>query len=393
MKEEDRNKDSWWKKFALLGAGILLYMILQNLKGVLSGVGVFLSAFSTLFIGAVTAYILNSISLFFSEKVFGKLKKRKLAWSLSVVVTFLILLAAIALLMVALVPQLTENIEVLMANVDVYAANLVEKASAFGEPVKNAAQSLVETLSGENGIINSLGSSILGDMSDLVSKAGKIGTKVVNVIIGMIFALYFMFSKDSIRKVFGKLNSLIMSPVYAYRSRYLMKKFNGIFSKHIIFQLLDSLIIGVLNFIFMVVTRMPDATLISVVNAFTNLVPTVGPIVGGGIGAVLLLLTKPTAVIPYLVFTILLQMSDGYLIKPKLFGEALDVPGLIILIFVMVLGKLMGMAGMLLAIPVAGFFVHLYTQWLIPWLELRRELADYKREFKKNNEKDKATEE
>ena len=389
MKEENKNARSWWKSFLFVGGCILLFLLLQNLRGVLSGIGVFLSAFSTLFIGAVTAYVLNPLALFFSEKVFKKLKKRKLAWSLGVVVTFLILFAAIALLMIALVPQLTENIEALMANVDVYAANLVEKAAAFGDPVKEAAQSLVDNLSGDNGVINSLGSSILGDMSDIVSKAGKIGSKAMNITIGIIFALYFLFAKDSITKAFKKLHSLIMSPLHVYQSRFLMSKFNDIFSKYIIFQLLDSLIIGTLNFIFMVVTRMPDAMLISVVNAFTNLVPTVGPIVGGAVGALLLLLTKPAAVIPYLIFTVLLQMSDGYLIKPRLFGEALDVPGLIILIFVIVLGRLMGMAGMLLAIPAAGFFVHLYTQWLIPWLELRKELSDYKREIKKNTEKDK----
>lgn len=388
MKEYRNNRNVRWKSYALGGCCcVLLFAVLQNLRGVLSGVGVFLSAFSTLFTGAVIAYVLNPLALFFSDKVFKKLKNRKLAWSFGIVVTFIILIVAVALLLIALVPQLTENVEVLMANVDEHSASLLNKAEAFGEPVSSMAQSLTESLSGSDGLVNQLGSSFLGDMSDLVSKAGNIGGKTMNAIIGIIFALYFMFSKDSIKEAFKKLYALVVSPVNVVRSSYLLDKFNDIFAKYVVFQLLDSLIIGTLNFIFMLVTGMPDALLISVVNAFTNLVPTVGPIVGGAIGGVLLLLTKPEAVIPYLLFTVLLQMSDGYLIKPRLFGEALEVPGLIILIFVIVLGKLMGMAGMLLAIPAAGFFVHLYTQWLIPWLELRRDLAEYQKEMSRSTAK------
>ena len=152
----------------------------------------------------------------------------------------------------------------------------------------------------------------------------------------------------------------------------LAAKFNAIFSKYIVCELADALIIGALNAVFMKIFRMPYVLIISVIVAVTNLIPTFGPLIGGGIGAFILLLIKPTAVIPFLIFTLIVQTLDAYLIKPKLFGNALNVPGVLILIAIIIFGKLMGVTGMLLAIPFAAILVYLYTERLVPWLEKRK---------------------
>ena len=128
----------------------------------------------------------------------------------------------------------------------------------------------------------------------------------------------------------------------------------------------------------MLIMGMPDVALISVVVAITNLIPTFGPLIGAVFGTFILLLLKPSAVIPFLILTAVLQTFDAYFIKPKLFGNALSVPGALILVAIIVFGKLMGVIGMLISIPCAAIIVFLYDEILIPKLELNRDLKQFK---------------
>ena len=122
--------------------------------------------------------------------------------------------------------------------------------------------------------------------------------------------------------------------------------------------------------------HMPYAMFCSVVVALTNLAPTFGPFVGAFICAVILLLAKPEAVIPFLLFTLLLQLVDGYVIKPRLFGSALKVPAFLVLVFLVVGGKIWGVPGVLLAIPLAAILSYIYKGIAVPWLRSRKEVKD-----------------
>ena len=64
-----------------------------------------------------------------------------------------------------------------------------------------------------------------------------------------------------------------------------------------------------------------------------------------------------------------------------------------ILIAIIVFGKLFGLVGMLLAIPIAAILVFLYSKILLPWLELRQELKDYRREMESGKKQSEAASE
>ena len=121
--------------------------------------------------------------------------------------------------------------------------------------------------------------------------------------------------------------------------------------------------------------------LISVIVALTNLIPTFGPIIGGAIGAFILVLIKPWHALAFFIFTLVLQFVDGYILKPKLFGSSLGVSGLLILISVLVCGNIAGVVGILLSIPLAAILNFVYVDVTLPYLEkkaAKREAAEAK---------------
>ena len=69
----------------------------------------------------------------------------------------------------------------------------------------------------------------------------------------------------------------------------------------------------------------------------------------------------------------ILQFLDGYVIKPKLFGNSLGVSGLLILAAVVVFGNMFGIVGILLSIPLAAILDFIYSDYFLPMLERRQE--------------------
>ena len=132
--------------------------------------------------------------------------------------------------------------------------------------------------------------------------------------------------------------------------------------------MLDGIIVGVINAIFMVIARMPYVSLISVVVGVTNLIPTFGPVIGAVIGAFILVLVNPMQALIFLIFTMVLQLIDGYILKPKMFGGSLGVPAAWILISIVVGGKLFGIPGIVLGIPFAAIISFVYEELVMPML-------------------------
>jgi len=112
--------------------------------------------------------------------------------------------------------------------------------------------------------------------------------------------------------------------------------------------------------------------MISVVVGLTNLVPTFGPIIGAVVGAFVLMMNNPIHALLFLAFTGILQALDGYMIKPKLYGDTLGVPGIWILIAVVIGGRVLGMWGMLLAIPIVAILDIVIRETLLPFMEERK---------------------
>jgi predicted PurR-regulated permease PerM len=136
----------------------------------------------------------------------------------------------------------------------------------------------------------------------------------------------------------------------------------------------------------MMIAGMPFVSLISVIVGVTNLMPTFGPMIGAAIGAFILVLVEPMHALAFLIFTLVLQLLDGYILKPKLFGGSLGVPAAWILISIVVGGKLFGVVGIVLAIPFSAIVVFVFEELLMPLL-LSRKARNEKAESLESEEK------
>lgn len=128
-------------------------------------------------------------------------------------------------------------------------------------------------------------------------------------------------------------------------------------------QLTLMFIIGVLSYVGLKIIGLKYALVLAVISGFFEIVPVVGPIAAGVLSALIALAISPIAAIIVAVFYILLQQTENAVIVPKIMQKAVGLPAPVILIAILVGGKLLGILGALLAVPIAASFYVIFHEW------------------------------
>ena len=103
--------------------------------------------------------------------------------------------------------------------------------------------------------------------------------------------------------------------------RNVLRESGRIFTSFIFGKALDSLIIGIICFIAMVIFRFPYAVLISVVVGITNMIPYFGPYIGGAVGFLFILIVSPFKALLFALLILVIQQFDGLYLGPKILGD------------------------------------------------------------------------
>lgn len=300
------------------------------------------------------------------------MKNERTAWLWSVVLALVVLILLIVLLFMALIPQVINSIASLVSNFDSYAAS-VDK---FLDRITNlAAKYNLDATALEasaHNMVNNLVDSLPSRLNQLVSASKTLGSNLVTWLLGFVLAVYFLVDKPSqVRGLKRFFHAILPQKTFDGFVRFCTRS-DKILVKFISCEVIDGVIVGIVNFIFMAICGMPYNVLISVIVAVTNLIPTFGPIIGTVIGGLILVLNNPWQALLFVIFTLILQTVDGYIIKPRLYGDQLGVSGVLILIAIIVGGRIFGMVGILLGIPVAAILMFVYDEYVIPKLEMRK---------------------
>lgn len=364
-------KKKWVSYTIATCSAVVLYMVLANFPSILKGINSFFSFLRPVILGIVIAYIFNPVALMFERGLFKKIKKESRRWKLSVAFTIFFILLAVVLLFVALVPQLIDSVSKLISSIGEY----VDPSNNFLKDLEN--NKIVQLIgidltaleSFEKDILGIIGGYFSENMGSLVNGSLNAGRGMFDLVLAFIFAIYFLLDNRRLIRGFSKFLSLAMNEKTYKRTCDVTDRCNTILIRYISFDIIDGIIVGFANLIYMLIAGQPYSVLISVIVGVTNLAPTFGPIVGGAIGAFILVLENPWYALWFIVFTIILQTIDGYILKPRLFGESLGVSPLMILVAIVLGGRKFGVIGIVLAIPFAAIIDFIWKDYVIKKLE------------------------
>lgn len=375
----------WFGNALAVCAGVLLYVALEH-----GWLRLILNFFYPVTAGAAIAYMIDPIARLLERRVLKKISSDKWKRVLAVVLSLLLIVFFVILLLLFLIPQLIDSVNLLINNLQIYFISFQEWLNEVSvqlshtpgvlpvnpENINNLFGSLDTTVEGlirwimEN--IGSLSGSTLDFGRGIMNFSVDLMIRLMNGTLAFILSIYFLLGKKGIIDNIKRLFQAALTDEQYGKFHDFVKHCNEILIRYILCDLVDALIVGIFNWIFMLVFRIPYAVLISVVVGVTNLAPTFGPIVGGVIGGFILLLINPWYALMFVVFTLILQTVDGYIIKPRLFGGQLGVSSVLILVFLIVGGRVFGIYGVLLSIPMAAIVDFSYRDYLLPFLEKKK---------------------
>ncbi|MCR5580131.1 MAG: AI-2E family transporter [Pseudobutyrivibrio sp.] len=356
----------WYSLTVSICIGVVLFVLLIRFSTVINAVGTFLGFFSTVFLGAVFAYIINPLSKLFYNKVFCKIKKPGTRKGLS---NFAALIAIILFLIYAtvlVIPQLVDSALTFASNFDGYIASLQSTLLSMG--VSTSTIDLNSVVSSSAEIIDEMSEWIKNNLDTIMLTTVDLGKAVGQILIALMLSIYFLAEKDNLKSGGSRFLKAVFKDKYPKVKHFIIKS-DSILSRYIVYNLVDALIIGIVNAVFMSLVGLPYVGLVSFLVCITNIIPTFGPIIGMVIGGLILIIVKPWYAGVFVVFSLILQTVDGYVIKPKLFGDSLGVSGLWILVGIVAGGRMFGVIGILLAIPVVAIIDMIYHEYVLPVLE------------------------
>ncbi len=317
---------------------------------------VIIKIFEPIIWGAVIAFIMNPIMMgtenFLGKYIFRKKPHPKIARAIGVAAAALVFIAVILAIILAVIPEIMSSIpgiysgitNDLIPKVQTWAKTILDDNPSVQQAVMNGLSDLGLSL---QNLLSALGPQLTGLLNSLLDFANS----VKNFAFGFIVAIYFLASKKTLQAQAKKLIVACFSEdtyhwIFDFTTNTNSALLNFIYGK-----VIDSIIIGILCGIGMLVFNMPYAMLISIIIGITNIIPIFGPFIGAIPSALLVLIAEPRKVIWFLLFILALQQLDGNIIGPKILGSKVGLSSFWMLFSIIVFGSMFGIVGMIVGVP------------------------------------------
>ncbi len=339
----------------------LLYLCINYWKNVAHILSLIISAATPLVIGGVIAYFVNILMSAYEGLYLPKSKKKAAILTrrpVCMILAFVTIFAIISIVAGIVVPQLVLCVQLLLKELPGALMYLATKAGELNIIPDNIAELLTEidwnSRIGE--IFNVLTSGVGSVMNIAVKAITTVFSGIVTALLSIIFAFYLLASKDKLKGQTARVLTHYLKKQWCDKIFYVLSTLDDCFHRYIVGQCTEAVILGVLCAAGMWILRLPYAPMIGALVAFTALIPIAGSYIGAVIGALMIITVSPVKALVFIIFLIILQQIEGNIIYPKVVGRSIGLPGIWVLAAVTIGGGIMGIAGMLIGVPIAAAF-------------------------------------
>lgn len=345
----------------MLFAALLVFVIIYFNRIIAAGKFV-LDVFMPFVIGSVIAFILHIPMGFFERKLEKLCRKRfKGIRAVSMLSAMLAVIAVLGFVMIIVIPQLISTITEITNVIPVAIRTIFEKLETLfseNEQIMGYISQIEGIKFDWRGILNSLTNFLKTGFSDIITTTymatGSILGGLMDFFISFAFAIYILAQKEQLARQFGRLFRAFLKPARWERARHVLEILYNNFKNYITGQCIEAVILGAMFVVVMTLFGLPYPLLVGVLIGVTALIPIMGAFIGCFISAFLILIISPVEALIFVAVFLVLQQIEGNLIYPRVVGGSVGLPAIWVLMAVSIGGSLMGVAGMLIFIPLTS---------------------------------------
>lgn len=338
----------------------LLILGIINFKHIVNFLSSVIDILMPFIIGFILAFVLNIPMKYYYKK--SNIKNEKKKKTIAAILAFLTFLAVIILLIIVIIPQVVENIKQLVTNMP----DVIKQAKTWLDFILNEFNISSDVIKQAENMQNDVGKILFGYISswapNIASGVTSITTSIAHLFMGVIIAVYMLFSKEKLLSQINKVGQAYLDEKKYLQVKEICHLIAETFENFFTGQVTESFIIGILCYIGCKILNIPYASIAALIIGLTNIIPYFGPIIGAVISCVLILFVSPMKAIIFLVFSTCLQQFESNLIYPHVVGSSVGLSALWVLFAVTAGGGLFGITGMIFGLPVFSVIYELFRR-------------------------------
>ena len=309
------------------------------------------------------AYLLNE-PMMYIEKLLSNLlsktsKKNNLKYNFLLRLLSIILLLSLVIVLLVLIYNYIVSLIFMSIN------EIIDSLPEFENQLKIWSNEIIKSLKDKNidiPITGQIASQIAGKVgiaaekivSFFVTSISNISSFILNFVVTIILMIYFLSDKERLIRQLKKFAHILLPNKFENALTTFLIDLDNIVGKFILGEILDSIIVGIVSIILLLIIKHPFAVLIGVLAGITNIIPYIGPILGAALAFLLGIFTSMSMGITGAILLLLYQQIDGNFVQPKIVGDKIGLSPVWILIVVLIGGSYFGALGMILSMPIAG---------------------------------------
>lgn len=321
---------------------VVLCIYLGKEIKILTFIGNVLSVATPFFIGIVIAWLLDPIVTWLSKK--------KVNRTIGSSFVFLIFIAVLYLFFRLLVPmlytQINEFVGILPSLFNKFSSfigNAFDRLAVGGIDLSTIESSIYSGV--EKFAVNlttELPTTILNFTTGLVSSVGTF-------LLGLVVGFYLLIDFDGVKHVLD-----FFPKKWHYSIKKVCNELNTTFKAFVQGTLFIALVVSVLSWILFKIVGLPSPMLFGVIAGITNIIPYVGPWIGGALAAIVGFTVSPLVGVLTIVVVLLIQQVDNIVLHPIIMSKTVHLHPVTIMITLLIFGYFWGIIGMILSTPIVA---------------------------------------
>jgi predicted PurR-regulated permease PerM len=334
---------------------IILLFIIYRLAGVLF----------PFVIGGVLAYMLFPIVRLLERVMPWQERRPTLSRIIAIAIVIVVALGIIAGSLSLIIPQIVNEATQFIADLpEIFQDARATVEQLNREYTERIPEEIKQNI--EEGLAEA-GNILLGAVQDAFLRIAGFITNAFSLVIGLSIIPIFLFYLLKDQK---SLSDGIYTPVpvaIRLHLRNVASIINQIIGSYIRGQLLLAVVVGTLTALGLFLLGIPFQVLLGIIAGITELMPIIGPWIGGAVGVLVTLATAPEKVIWVILLYLGIQVLENSFLVPRIQGNALDLHPIAMMVVIVIGSHLFGLWGVILGPLVAAVAKEVIKYFIDEW--------------------------
>lgn len=337
------------------------------------------SIIGLLILAAIFVWVLLKISIIFPPLVVAllmiyllnplvtRLEERGVSRSLGTLLAYVVVGATVTVLIIAITPFASRQIEQFSDDWPRFKLELADSAVNFGENINERfgvdldtsrvtclldADDTDDADAPSRQRCDAVTQRFRESITASADRITEVGSSVLHVlvifILGPLLALYLLIDLPQLQRDVLNLVPKDHQQEVADLGSKIGRTVGGFFRG----QFLVALIVGIMSAVGFLIVGLPFALVIGAIAGFTNLIPLVGPFIGGGLGLLIGSITGgPALGLKAALVALIVQQIDNHVISPNVMKRTVQLHPVTVMLSILAGGALAGFWGVLLGVP------------------------------------------